>query len=221
MRRRKPPGRYCCLWRPHCVSPWATHISLSPSRPSTATTEIAAFVANRQQAQAIVPHRFERSPRHISLGVAGPDDAELAKLPRDRLGARQIVTECVVVEEELLDLRKRLKGPEGTASALSGGLSILRGIGSQLGRRHNRPVTLDDEMPPSPANAAWPERAQINRERDDVPSKCETVVWSWQPEFPREAIFQESLDANATNTAASPQPSKHRRAAPISDRGKA
>ena len=68
---------------------------------------IAALVSDQQQAQAVVAHDLERVARHVGLGVAGPDNAELAELARDRLAARAIVGEGVVVEEEFLDLRKR------------------------------------------------------------------------------------------------------------------
>ena len=44
--------------------------------------------------------------RDIGLGVAGPGESELADLLRQRLDARQIVGQRVVVEEELLHLRE-------------------------------------------------------------------------------------------------------------------
>src|SRR6202142_2981181 len=72
---------------------------------------VAALIADQQEPQAIIAEHFERGARHIGLGVAGPGDAELAELSRDRLGARQVIGECVVVEEELLDLRKRRLRP--------------------------------------------------------------------------------------------------------------
>ena len=72
---------------------------------------IAGFVADEQQPQAVVPQHLQRLARHIGLGVAGPGDAELAELAGDRLGARQIVGEGVVVEEELLHLREGLLRP--------------------------------------------------------------------------------------------------------------
>ena len=68
---------------------------------------IAALVSDQQQAQPVVAHDLERVARHIGLGVAGPDNAELAELARDRLAARAIVGKGVVVEEEFLDLRER------------------------------------------------------------------------------------------------------------------
>ena len=67
---------------------------------------VAGFVADQQQPQAVVAQHFERRARHVGLGVARPGDAELAQLAGDRLGARPVVGEGVVVEEELLDLRK-------------------------------------------------------------------------------------------------------------------
>src|SRR5208283_4969975 len=45
------------------------------------------------------------------LGVAGPDDAELAHFLGYRFGARQIVGERVVVEEEFLHLGEGLLRP--------------------------------------------------------------------------------------------------------------
>ena len=72
---------------------------------------VAGLVADEQQAQAVVAHDLERLARHIGLGVARPGDAELAQLLGDRLGARRVVGEGVVVEEELLHLRERRFGP--------------------------------------------------------------------------------------------------------------
>ena len=46
------------------------------------------------------------SRAHVGLGVARPGDAELAELLGDRLGARRVVREGVVVEEEFLHLRE-------------------------------------------------------------------------------------------------------------------
>ena len=72
---------------------------------------VAALVADQQESEAVIAKRLERCARHIGLGVARPDDAELAKFSRDRLGAWQVVGECVVVEEEFLDLWKRRLRP--------------------------------------------------------------------------------------------------------------
>ena len=69
------------------------------------------FVADEQQPQAVVAQHLERLARHIGLGIAGPGDAELAQLPGDGLGARQVVGEGIVVEEELLHLREGLLRP--------------------------------------------------------------------------------------------------------------
>ena len=68
------------------------------------------LVADQQQPQAVVAQHFERRARHVGLGVARPGDAELAELAGDRLGARAVVGEGVVVEEELLDLREPALG---------------------------------------------------------------------------------------------------------------
>ena len=67
---------------------------------------VTCLVAHQQQAQPVVAHDFERLARHICLGVTRPGHAELAQFARDRFGARAVVGEGVVVEEEFLDLRK-------------------------------------------------------------------------------------------------------------------
>ena len=61
---------------------------------------VARLVADQQQAQAVVAQHFSVSRGDVGLGVARPGHAELAELPRDRFGARQVVGEGVVVEEE-------------------------------------------------------------------------------------------------------------------------
>ncbi len=67
---------------------------------------VAGFVADEEKTQAVVLQNLQGLARHVGLGVARPGDAELAELAGDRLGARQIVGEGVVVEEEFLRLRK-------------------------------------------------------------------------------------------------------------------
>ena len=67
---------------------------------------VAAFVPDKQQPQPVVLQHLQRLARHVGLGVARPRHAQLAQLPRDRLGARQVVGERVVVEEELSHLRE-------------------------------------------------------------------------------------------------------------------
>src|SRR5215813_14121733 len=67
---------------------------------------IAGLVTDQQQAQPIVLEHLQGGARHVGLCVAGPDDAELADLARERLDARQVVGQRVVVEEEFLDLRE-------------------------------------------------------------------------------------------------------------------
>ena len=62
------------------------------------------LVADEQQPQAVVLHHLQRLIGDIGLGIAGPGQAKLADFLRERLGARQIVGERVVVEEELLHL---------------------------------------------------------------------------------------------------------------------
>src|SRR6266852_2861475 len=71
---------------------------------------VAGLVADEQEAQPVVAQNLERRARHVRLGVAGPGDAEPAEFAGDRLGARPVVGERVVVEEELLDLRKIAPG---------------------------------------------------------------------------------------------------------------
>ena len=72
---------------------------------------VAGLVADQQQAQAVVAQHLEGFARHVGLGVARPGDAELAQLAGDRLGARQVVGEGVVVEEEFLHLREGFLRP--------------------------------------------------------------------------------------------------------------
>ena len=72
---------------------------------------IAGLVADQKEPQAVVAQHLQRLARHIGLGVARPGHAELAQLLGDGLGARQIVGEGVVVEEELLHLGERLLRP--------------------------------------------------------------------------------------------------------------
>ena len=72
---------------------------------------VACFVADKQQAQAVVAKDLERVSRNIGLGVARPRDAQLPQLSCDRLCTRQIVGESIVVEEKLLRLRKGLLRP--------------------------------------------------------------------------------------------------------------
>jgi hypothetical protein len=70
---------------------------------------VAALVADQQKAQAVLRHHLQAVARHVGLGVAGPGDAELAQLARDGLGARQVVGEGVVVEEDLLQPGKEAR----------------------------------------------------------------------------------------------------------------
>ena len=72
---------------------------------------VAGLVADDEQPAAVVGQHLEGLARHVALGVAGPGDAELADLPGERLDARQVVGQRVVVEEDLLDLRERLHRP--------------------------------------------------------------------------------------------------------------
>src|SRR5262245_27809462 len=66
----------------------------------------ARLVADQEEPEAVVPQHLERRARHVRLGVARPGDAEPAEPAGDRLGARQVVRERVIVEEVLLHLRK-------------------------------------------------------------------------------------------------------------------
>ena len=62
---------------------------------------VSGFVAHQQQPQAVLAHDLERLARHVGLGIARPGHAQLAQAPGDLFGARQIVGERIVVEEEL------------------------------------------------------------------------------------------------------------------------
>src|SRR5688572_17544472 len=66
----------------------------------------ARFVAHEQQAQPVVAKHLQAGVGDVRLGVARPCHAELAQSARDRLRARQVVGEGIVVEEVLLDLRE-------------------------------------------------------------------------------------------------------------------
>src|ERR1700733_11670500 len=72
---------------------------------------VAALIADQQKPAAVIMKHLEGGARPIGLGVAGPGYAELAELARDCLCARQVIGECVVVEEEFLDLRERRLRP--------------------------------------------------------------------------------------------------------------
>ena len=67
---------------------------------------ISRLVADQQKAKTIVPHDLERPTRDVRLRVARPGYAETAQAASDLLGAREVVRERVVVEEELPDLGK-------------------------------------------------------------------------------------------------------------------
>ena len=70
---------------------------------------VAGFVADEEQAQAVLLEYLQGLTRHVRLGVARPGHAELAELAGDFLRARQVVREGIVVEEELLGLRELLQ----------------------------------------------------------------------------------------------------------------
>src|SRR5262245_14778737 len=72
---------------------------------------IARFIADDQQPQAIVLQYIQGRARHISLGVARPDNPELADFTCELLNTRQVVGQRIVVEEELFYLRKGLLRP--------------------------------------------------------------------------------------------------------------
>ena len=62
---------------------------------------VAGLVSHEQQAEPVVLHDLQRLVRNVGFGVAGPRHAELAQTPRERLDARQIVGQRVVVEKVL------------------------------------------------------------------------------------------------------------------------
>ena len=64
------------------------------------------LVADEQEAQAVIPHHLQGLVGDIGLGVARPSEAEFADLLGERVDARQIVGQRIVVEEELLHLRE-------------------------------------------------------------------------------------------------------------------
>ncbi len=74
---------------------------------------VAGFVADQQQAQAVVLHDLQGLVGHVGLGVAAPGHAELAHAARDRFDARQVgsVGEGVVVEHDLLHFGHVLLDP--------------------------------------------------------------------------------------------------------------
>src|SRR5437867_12180817 len=67
---------------------------------------VAGLVADEQEAQAVLLQDLERLVRDVRLRVARPRDAEPSESARDRRGARQVIGEGVVVEEELAHLGK-------------------------------------------------------------------------------------------------------------------
>src|SRR5690349_20493193 len=58
---------------------------------------VARLLADQQEAEPVVLEDLERRVGHIGLGVHRPGDAEAPEAARDRLGARQVVGEGVVV----------------------------------------------------------------------------------------------------------------------------
>ena len=68
---------------------------------------VAAFVADEEQPQPGVAHRFQGLVIHVRPRVAAPGQAEFAELPRDLAGARLHGGEGVVVEKKLLHLREK------------------------------------------------------------------------------------------------------------------
>ena len=56
---------------------------------------VAALIADQQEPQAIVAQDLERGARHIGLGVARPDDSELAELARETASAS---SHCLSIE---------------------------------------------------------------------------------------------------------------------------
>src|SRR5690606_29069072 len=72
---------------------------------------VARFIADQQQPEAVVTHDLERVTADIRLGIARPGHTELAEFTGDRLRTLRIVSEGIVVEEYLLDLRQFLLRP--------------------------------------------------------------------------------------------------------------
>ena len=69
---------------------------------------VAAFVADQEQAQAVVLETLDGVVVEVGAAVAGPVRAQRPELLGDLAGARQVGGEGVVVEEELPHLREDL-----------------------------------------------------------------------------------------------------------------
>ena len=95
---------------------------------------VAGFVADQQQAQAVVVHDLQGLVRHIGLGVAATRSRRACPAARDLLDARLGVGEGVVVEHDLLHLGHVLLDP------LHLGENVLR-------RAHAVAVTADGLRP--------------------------------------------------------------------------
>src|SRR5262245_1368374 len=72
---------------------------------------IAGLVSDKQQAQAIIFHHLQRLAWNVGLGVAGPGQPEFTDFLGQRLDARQVVGQRVIVEEEFLHLREGRLSP--------------------------------------------------------------------------------------------------------------
>ena len=72
---------------------------------------VTGLIADQQQPQPVLLHDLQGVTRDVGLGVARPDNSELANLARQLFDTRQVVGQRIVVEKELLDLRKGLFGP--------------------------------------------------------------------------------------------------------------
>ena len=68
---------------------------------------IAGLEADQQQPQPVLLQHFQRLEGNVRFGVARPRHAEAAETARDRFSARAIVSEGVVIEEELAHLREQ------------------------------------------------------------------------------------------------------------------
>src|SRR5208282_3666714 len=94
---------------------------------------IARFVADKEQAQSVLAQDLERLVGHVRLGVARPGDAEPAQSAGDLLRAEAVVGEGVVVEEELLHLRKMAFGVGDLVDHVSGAARAIAMAADRLG----------------------------------------------------------------------------------------
>jgi len=105
--------------RPRMKVPWMTMPNSWQSlvnRLATSTRMPFLMFVEDLLIAGLIPDSSSRNPlsfmtfkvvtRDVGLGVARPDNSELTDLARQLFDTRQVVGQRIVVEEELLDLRK-------------------------------------------------------------------------------------------------------------------